>query len=193
MILSLTATCYFEWHVAVLLYEGIIGWYQIQATVTKKHPWVYKYHTDSSTCSAEREAGPSLGWTGGEVFWVGTLGGACGSDSRVEVTTGAASGVPFSGILCKMKAAVKFVRVCRHRYCIYTCISFGVLFSLCRQSHPIWSVNGGQSVQVCHGELQPPSPQVVIYVHHPHQGGRATKRISPRLRVGMRKYDENVP
>lgn len=112
MILSLTATCYFEWHVAVLLYEGIIGWYQIQATVTKKPPWVYKYHTDSSTCSAEREAGPSLGWTGGEVFWVGTFGGACGSDSRVEVTTGAASGVPFSGILCKMKAAVKFVREC---------------------------------------------------------------------------------
>lgn len=57
----------------------------------------------------------------------------------------------------------------------------------------MWSVNGGQSVQVCHGELQPPSPQVVIYVHHTHQGGRATKRISPRLWVGMRKYDENVP
>lgn len=66
-----------------------------------------------------------------------------------------------------------------------------VLFSLCRQPHPVWSVDGGQSIQVCHWELQTSPPQVVIYVHHPHQGGRATKRISPRLWVGGRSYIEN--
>lgn len=73
---------------------------------------------------------------------------------------------------------------------IYTHILFGGLFSLCRQPHPIWSVYGGQSVQVRHGELQPAFPQVVIYVHHPRQWGRATECISPRLWVGERTYDE---
>lgn len=130
-----------------------------------------------SSCAAEREPGGSLGWTGGEAFWVGTLGAACAGDGWVEVTAGVASGVPFSGIVCEMKAAV----TCR--CCIDACFSIRCLiFTL---SHPVWSVNGRQSVQVRHGELQPPSPQIVIHVHHAHQGGRAAKRISPRLAVGF--------
>lgn len=73
---------------------------------------------------------------------------------------------------------------------IYVCILYGVLFSLCRQSHPIRSVDGGQSIQVCHGELQTSSSEVVIYVHHPRQRGRATKRISPWLCVEERTHDD---
>lgn len=69
----------------------------------------------SSTCSAERETGPSLGWTGGEVFWVGTLEGACGCDWCEGAAAGIVSGVPFSGILCKMKSAVTSVREVRCR------------------------------------------------------------------------------
>lgn len=60
----------------------------------------------------------------------------------------------------------------------------GDRMSFCRLSHPVWRVDGGQSVQVCHGELQTSLPQVVIYVDHPCQSRGATKCISPRLERG---------
>lgn len=56
----------------------------------------------SDTCSAEREAGPSLGWTGGEVFGVGAVEGAGSWDCSGGA--GVVSGVSFSGILCKINA-----------------------------------------------------------------------------------------
>ena len=144
------------------------------------------------TCSAEREAGPSLDETVGEVFWVGTLAGACGCDCCVGVTAGVASAVPFSGILYKKKKKQQWHLLQKYSVeeDIYVCILYGVLFSLCRQSHPIRSVDGRQSIQVCHGELQTSSSEVVIYVHHPRQRGRATKRISPWLCVEERTHDD---
>lgn len=105
----------------------------------------------------------------------------------MDVTAGAASGVPFSGMLCNIKFRSEILRVCKQKS--------PLLYLLCPfmwESHPVRSMNRGQSIQVRHGELQPAFSQVVINIHYPHQGGRATKRISPRLLVGMKKYDENV-
>lgn len=67
------------------------------------------------------------------------------------------------------------------------------ILPLRRQSHPVGRVDGGQSIQIRHGELQTASPQVVVYAHHPRQGGRVTERIGPRLRGrrGEKKNDEN--
>lgn len=58
----------------------------------------------SNTSSAVSVTGPSVGWTGGEVFWGEAPGGACGCDWCMGAATAVVSGVPFSGILCKMKA-----------------------------------------------------------------------------------------
>lgn len=56
-----------------------------------------------------------------------------------------------------------------------------------RQSHPVWCVNRRHSIQVCHGKLQPTSPQVIVNKHHPHQWGGTTKRISTWLCVHISK------
>lgn len=53
-----------------------------------------------------------------------------------------------------------------------------------RSPHPVGSVNGGQGVQVCHGELQAALPQVVVHVHHTTQRGGAAEGVGPRLQGG---------
>lgn len=56
-----------------------------------------------------------------------------------------------------------------------------------RAPHPVGSVNGGQGVQVSHGELQAALPQVVVHVHHAAQRGGAAEGVGPRLQGGTRE------
>lgn len=75
----------------------------------------------SCTCSAERETGPSLGWSGGEVFRLGVLEGPCGCDWGVRTVAGGVSGVPFSGMLCKIKAKTLKIAIYNIKIDFYLC------------------------------------------------------------------------
>lgn len=132
---------------------------------------------DRSTWSAERATGPPLGWTAGEAFCVGALEGVCGCGWGVESTAGLVSGAPFSGILWKQNVGSIAVRVSITETASHIRVQSWL-------THPVWSVNGGQSVQVCHRELQAALPEVVVHVHHATQRGSAAEGIGPWLQGG---------
>lgn len=49
------------------------------------------------------------------------------------------------------------------------------------EAYPLWCVYGRQSVQVCHGKLDPFPLQLLIYMHNTGEVRTASKGISPRL------------
>lgn len=72
-------------------------------------------------------------------------------------------------------------------------IRFAVSFSRkCQlEAYPLGSVDGRQSVQVCHGKFNPLPLQFLIYVHHTSEVRTAPKGICPCL-GGERKAHEEA-